>query len=116
MELILFYITAPLSVALLVFVITRWDHSHNLHAKNQALLGMVEELRERLRQGAEKDQRALSAIREYYDNEVERQKKEIAGLHEERLERLQKLVAQYEALKKDVSPPLDFDWPEEPKK
>lgn len=77
MEVILFYITAPLSIALLLIVLDLFKDTKRGEGKIEAQKAQIEELQAKLSERTKKDKEALSSIREYHDQNIERQEKEI---------------------------------------
>ncbi|MDI1250383.1 MAG: hypothetical protein PSV13_16080 [Lacunisphaera sp.] len=91
-----FYLTGALCVGLIIALVQIYKSVNRVETQNEALLAKVANLEQKLKEHTEKDNISLGALRECYDNEVERQKQKIEGFHVGRIERLKTLIQAYE--------------------
>lgn len=91
----LLVITGGLCITLIGILLIAHKDAGRLENKNEALQAEVADLKQKLKDQAQKDQVTLQALRECYDNEVERQKKQIEGSHVGTIEELKKLLEMY---------------------
>lgn len=104
----LFYITSALSIALLGILLTRHETAGNLYSQIEALKRDSAELRQKLKEEFEQNKITLGRLRDYYNEQVEREKKNIDGFHAERHAFLKDMILEYE--KSNEADNLLWQW------
>lgn len=110
----LLVITSGLCITLIGILLIAHKDAGRLENKNEALQTEIADLKQKLKDQTQKDNVTLQALRQCYDNEVERQKKQIEGFHAGTTEELKKLLEIYRA--SNASGTLVMELDDDPKK
>lgn len=117
-EVIIIGVLCAVIASLIILWLQSCERVRALKNDKKTLKAEIAELRAKIKKQAEQDKEALEALRNYYDEEIERQKKQIGGFHADRIEKLKVLIGAYERANESGLTLTNFDEvdPDDPAK
>jgi transposase len=108
-EVIVIGVLCAIIASLVIIWLQSCEKVRGLKNDKKALKAEISELNKKAKKQAENYAAALQTLRDYYNEEVERQKKQIECFHSGRIEKLKALIEAYEQANESGRTLINFD-------